>query len=279
MLKLNKTLILLVIFTQTSFAQSKLHSLPETSVAFDSSGFAKTKRFLDQLSTNDFTKETFDTGNEQIPYRLLKPQHLVNHVKYPLIITLHNSTRMGTDNERQLEALTRIWLIPENRKKFPAFVLAPQFEKRSSMYELDRQKNILISKPSPALKQMPALIAKLIQEYDIDPKRIYLIGYSMGGSSAQNLMALNPDLFTAMISIAGVPDFSNISKIKKKPIWLIHGRKDEENLFKGSEELYRSIPKQSRIKLSSYDNLDHSNINYPLLLSKDLPIWLFRWKK
>ncbi len=53
----------------------------------------------------------------------------------------------------------------------------------------------------------------------------------MGGSTAQNLMNLDPDTFGAVVSVAAVPDLSNLNKIKDKNIWLIHGKQDDENPY------------------------------------------------
>lgn len=44
-----------------------------------------------------------------------------------------------------------------------------------------------------------------------------------------------------MISIAAVPDLSNLNAFKRKNIWLIHGEKDNENPYAGSRILYEKL--------------------------------------
>lgn len=262
-----------------AFSQRR-HHLPESSfIKFDSAAFAVQRQHLNNLSAHDYQKKEFKHKKISIPYRLLSPSNLKSTKKYPLVITLHNSTRLGNDNEKQLEPLSRIWLQPDIRKNFQAFVLAPQFETRSTDYTFDEVRNVLVAKPNANLIALIDLIEQLKKELNIDENRIYMIGYSMGGSSVQNLLSLSPGTFAAVISIAGVPDFSSINALQSKPIWLIHGEKDNENPFNGSEALFNELKQNKKIRFSIYANLDHNTINYPLLNTDELPKWLFQWKK
>lgn len=120
------------------------------------------------------------------------------------------------------------------------------------------------------------LIQNIEKEYpNIDKTRIYLIGYSMGGSTAQNLFNIKPDIFAAIVSVAAVPDFSNLKKIGKKNIWLIHAEKDDENPYEGSVELYKKLRLNKNIVFTTFPNLTHNNIVIPFLITEEIPKWLF----
>lgn len=216
-------------------------------------------------------------GDSKIPYRILQPLVYKTSKRYPLIITLHNSSRIGIDNESQLEPLAKIWLLPGIRKSYPAFVLAPQFSKCSSNYEVDSD-SVLILKPSQEAADIIAIVKELVLRYPIDPKRIFLVGYSMGASTAQNLMNLQPDLFAGLISIAGVPDTSNIDLWSKKPIYLIHGALDNENPYLGSVFLSKKLDRNRRLIFKSFTNLDHQKITIPVLLNDEIPRWISKQK-
>ncbi|MNR26993.1 Alpha/beta hydrolase family protein [compost metagenome] len=97
----------------------------------------------------------------------------------------------------------------------------------------------------------------------------------MGASTAQNLMNIAPKTFAAMVSIAAVPDFGNISGVRQKPIWLIHGRQDNENPYEGSEHLYQEMKGNPNLYFTTYNKLDHNLITIPLLLTPEIPSWLF----
>jgi len=59
-----------------------------------------------------------------MPYRLFRPQ---DAGKLPLVVYLHGSGGLGDDNEKQLQLGnifgTRVWLLPENQKRFPCYVV------------------------------------------------------------------------------------------------------------------------------------------------------------
>ncbi|AZA85176.1 phospholipase [Chryseobacterium lactis] len=237
--------------------------------------FVNNRKIVNSLNTEPFLKKIFSKDNLQIPYRLLTPKNNVKTKKFPLVITFHNSTRIGTDNENQLEPFAKIWLRDDIYSKYECYVIAPQFSKRSSNYE-NNAENILISKPSDEAVAVLDLIKNVEKEYpNIDKNRIYLIGYSMGASTAQNLMSLQPDTFAAEVSVAAVPDLSHLEKVNKKNIWLIHGAKDQENPYVGSVELFNKLSLDPNVIFTTFNHLNHNNIVIPFLLTEEIPKWLF----
>ena len=274
MKKLTLTYFLLCLVSVKLCAQK----IEVKSTKFDSVKFSLIRKELNSLNTEAFTKKVFEANGTKLPYRLLAPKNQKSGTKYPLIIALHNSSRLGTNNESQLEPLTRTWLREQMRDQFPAFVLAPQFETRPTIYAEHDKLKILTATPQANLQILLRLIDSFKENPSVDTKRIYLIGYSMGGSTAQHLMSAKPDWFAAMIAVAGVPDISNLQNIKHKPIWLIHGRKDDENPFNGSKKLFEQLKENKKARFTIYESLDHNNITLPLLATNELAKWLFKWK-
>lgn len=241
---------------------------------------SETKARLNGLDATAFAKERYKTADgAEIPYRLLAPASIKSSRRYPLVITFHNSARTGTDNEKQLEPLARLWLQPDIRKKYPAYVLAPQFAERSSDYTTDSLRNCLASVPSPAVSALVPLIDSLKNSPHIDPNRIYLVGYSMGGSTVLNLLKLRPDLFAAAVAVAGVPSFDHIAELQNIPIWLIHGEADHENPFLGSQALYEALAPGKRVRFWVLEHTAHHNVVSPPILGRNIPEWLFSKKK
>ncbi|MBC5841106.1 MAG: phospholipase [Flavobacteriaceae bacterium] len=269
------TIIFLILIANFTFAQTK--EFRETTV--DSLTFVNNRNSVNNLNTDFYVKKTFTKKNIQIPYRLLKPKNNSSNQKYPLVITFHNSTRIGNDNENQLEPFAKIWLRPEIYNKYQCYVIAPQFSKRSSNYEQNID-GIQISKPSEDVFALLDLIKNIEEEYpNIDKNRIYLIGYSMGASTAQNLLNISPNKFAAIVSVAAIPDFSNLKKISNKNIWLIHGEKDDENPYMGSLELFNKLFLNKNLTLTTFSNLNHNNIVIPFLITEEIPKWLFEKHK
>lgn len=275
--KINQNLIILLLITSINlfFAQKKEFRNTEV----DTLTFLNNRKLLNSLNTNTFQKKIFVDNDIQIPYRFLTPKNNRKNKKFPLVITFHNSTRIGNDNENQLEPFAKIWLRDEIYEKYPCYVVAPQFNTRSTNYEINGE-GIQISKPSSEVFALLKLIKNLEKEYpNIDKNRIYLIGYSMGGSTAQNLMNLDPDTFAAVVSVAAVPDLSNLNKIKEKNIWLIHGKQDDENPYIGSVELYNKLSTSKNLIFTTFNNLHHNNIVIPFLVTDEIPKWLFEKRR
>ncbi|WP_369765133.1 prolyl oligopeptidase family serine peptidase [Flavobacterium sp. WC2429] len=261
----------MILIANSTFAQKK--EFREAVV--DSLAFVNNRKIVNSLNTDVYLKKTFTKENIQIPYRLLKPKNNSNNQKYPLVITFHNSTRIGNDNENQLEPFAKIWLRPEIYNKYQCYVIAPQFSKRSSNYEKNID-GIQISKSSKDVFAVLELIKNVEKEYpNIDKNRIYLIGYSMGASTAQNVLNIAPNIFAATVSVAAVPDFSNLKKLSKKNLWLIHGEKDDENPYIGSLELFNKLPSNKNLIFTTFNNLNHNTIVIPFLITEEIPKWLF----
>lgn len=255
-------------------------SLTFSDADFDAAAMAEARKTLNDLPADDYEKKSYSHDGQTLPYRFLSPKTQRKGASYPLIVTLHNSSRLGHDNEAQLEPLARIWLRAQIRDKYPAFVIAPQFETRSSTYVEDASRQVLASAPSADVAAVLALVRETLAKHSqIDRNRVYLVGYSMGGSTAQNLFSRAPDLFAALVSIASVPDFSNLRGIAAKPVWLIHGKKDDENPYAGSVKLYEALRSDRHLRFTTYNRLDHNTITIPFLLGEELPAWLFGQKQ
>ncbi|KIO52499.1 carboxylesterase family protein [Flavobacterium hibernum] len=279
MFKINfeKILVLLFFTLTTSFVFAQKKEFRETTV--DSVTFVNNRKILNSLNTDGFEKNIFTKQDKQIPYRLLKPKNNSSKQRYPLVITFHNSTRIGNDNENQLEPFSKIWLRPYIYSKYQCYVIAPQFSKRSSVYEKNVD-GVQVLKPSNDVFALIELIQNIEKEYpNIDKNKIYLIGYSMGGSTVQNLLSIAPNKFAATVSVAAVPDFSNLKKLSKKNIWLIHGEKDDENPYVGSVELFDKLSSNENLILTTFKNLNHNNIIIPFLITEEIPKWLFEKHK
>src|SRR5690606_36745792 len=86
----------------------------------------------------------------------------------------------------------------------------------------------------------------------------------------QNLMAMAPKEFRALVSIAAVPDLSNLKAFKRKPILLIHGQMDLENPYEGTVAQFERLKGNKRLILKTYDYLNHATITIPFLSGDEI---------
>ncbi len=157
------------------------------------------------------------TKEIHLNYRLHLPNDYdENSVQgYPMILFLHGSGERGND----INKLTRTGLTKyiETHDDFPFIVVSPQCnEKTWWTRELD---------------SLYALVNHVKSELNVNEKRMYLTGLSMGGFGCWHFAERYPELFTAMIPIAsgteehiGFPE--RVAILKDMPIWAFHGGKD-----------------------------------------------------
>jgi len=230
------------------------------------------------LNIDIFTKGSFKgTADTSIVYRLLKPKS--TNRKLPLVIVFHGSNAVGNDNTSQLGILAKLFATDEIQAKYPTFVLAPQFPSLSSNYVLDHSRNVLTSVPQSCLTTALQLIDSLKNTLNVDEKRIYLIGFSMGASSVINALALKQAIFAAGISISGIPQFNQVNRLANIPIWLIHGNIDAENPFNSDKQFFEEVSYKNKTRFWEFDNLAHNDIFAPVILTDELPKWLFKNKR
>lgn len=193
-----------------------------------------------------------------LPYRILTPLKLAPGVRYPLVLQLHGSGGIGSDNLQQLDRLAKSWAMPEIRAKYAAYVLLPQFPVRSANYGPPSAEQY--AEHSPALIAALELVEKFAQEKTVDSARIYALGFSMGGSAAWLAPTLKPGLFAAIIPISGIaPPNAAADALQDVPIWVMHGNADAENPIVADRRLSNFMRQRGgqRIFFREYAGLEH----------------------
>lgn len=228
-----------------------------------------------QEKTEPFAAAVFAAHDgTQLPYRLLQPFAPVPGMRYPLVLQLHGSGAIGTDNRAQVGAFSNGWLLPEVRQSFPAFVLVPQFSSRTVEYPAVADPSHLRSRSLPPLAAAFALVEKIATQFPVDRNRIYLTGFSMGASSALQAVLTRPDLFAAAVAIAPVPPDGAL--VPSRPILILHGDADTENPFPASRSWFESMKTRGAagLEFRSYPGVQHE-IPAELLAGMWWRAWLF----
>jgi len=91
-----------------------------------------------------------------------------------------------------------------------------------------------------------ALVAAMRKEFAIDPQRIIVVGFSMGGAGTWHHAARHPDRFTAAIVMAGRTE-EPVASLGKIPTYVIHGRNDDVVPFAQAEDRARGLEKAGRL--------------------------------
>ncbi len=134
-----------------------------------------------------------ETG-KTLHYNLFTPKHMDASKDYPLVLFMADASTPGTDVTRPLTqgygAL--VWASDESQSENPCYVLVPQYSgvAVNDAYEHTDEVDIVIR-----------LLKNIVSEKNIDSKRLYTTGQSMGGMISMYYNITYPDIFAASIFV------------------------------------------------------------------------------
>ena len=161
------------------------------------------------LVFDDFQQLVFESEYGDFMYNFYVPADYDENESYPMVLFMPDATGNGSNPVKTLIQGNGaiIWAEPENQEENTCFVLAPQFE--DTVYDVEMTFE---------------LIDKLLDEFSIDPNRLYVTGQSAGTIRAITMMIEQPDRFAAAMLVAGQAEngYENrISELSGQTIWMI----------------------------------------------------------
>ncbi len=198
-----------------------------------------------------------------MPYRLFRPAATG---KLPLVLYLHGSGGLGDDNQKQLGLGnvfgTRVWLLPENQKQFPCYVVVPQTNTGWVHYDLSQEAQGrvgLLPGLGDGARLALQIVASLSREFAIDERRIYVTGQSMGGAGTWHMTAQRPKFFAAAVSCCGSQTDEPASASLGTPLWNFHGAADKSVPVSLSRDRIAALRKAGGQPLyTEYPGVDHN---------------------
>lgn len=218
-----------------------------------------------------------------MPYRLFRPEA---SGKLPLVVYLHGSGGQGDDNLKQVERGnsfgTRVWLLPQNQKTFPCYVLAPQSDRGWVRYDPAKLANHvyeMVPGMGQGVQMALEVIDTLRHEFSIDERRIYVAGQSMGGAGTWNMIASRPKFFAAAVPCCGSISKDDGTASIDTPLWNFHGDSDQTVPVSLSRDRIAGRRKAGGHPLSTeYAGVDH-NVWQWAFTEPELPKWLFAQRR
>ena len=202
---------------------------------------------------------------------------------------LHGAGERGNDNEAQLIHGSTLFLRDSIRKNYPAIVVFPQCAANSfwsnAEFKLDsigRKKGLhflAVGKPTTAMKLAQGLLYKIMDEYPVNRKQVYVGGLSMGGMGTFEIVRRNPKIFAAAFPICGGGATATASWINKVKWWVFHGDADEVVPPNLSVEMVDALKAAGAdVKFSLYPGVNHNSWDNAFAEPGLIP-WLFSKKK
>ncbi len=168
--------------------------------------------------------------------------------KWPLILFLHGAGERGCDIEQvKKHGIARV----VEERDLPFVTLAPQCPA-----------NHWWSDYLPALDD---LLTEAIAGLNIDPRRIYLTGLSMGGFGTWHMAAEYPRRFAAIVPICGGMAWmygfpERVSEMACIPTWVFHGAKDSVVPLGASQAMVARLNAcGGDVRFTIYPDADHDS--------------------
>jgi dienelactone hydrolase len=193
----------------------------------------------------------------KMPYRLFKPAGYDPAKAYPLVLYLHHAGLVGTDNCRQLtgEAGSGGYggvFANSAQRKYPHIIVAPHAT--NNTFGWGGGMGGSFAKPAHATHALIHQILTAIRaELNVDPRRIYVTGISMGCFGTWDLIMRNPTYFAAASAQSCGGDPAGLPRIVNVPMWS----------FCGSEDQY--FAKQSDLMAAEFKKLNPLDFTYTVM--------------
>jgi hypothetical protein len=186
---------------------------------------------------------------------------------WPLILYLHGGSDRG-DNLKKLYSSG----IPDQiyrGRDFPFIIISPQCPEHLR-WETENW--------------FEPLYKEIIAKYRIDTNRIYLTGFSLGGSGTWYLAVKYPDKFAAIAPITGFTShnefiYKHIHNLDNIPIWVFHGRLDNVVPFEETEWVVKKIEKENNQLKFTADSTTGHWIHWLVYPDKNIYDWFLMFNK
>jgi predicted peptidase len=273
----------------TAYANDELHewlfthSLPE-SVSIGAESRAQRRAAI--RSGDLWTTEDHPSGYKArtythptrgaLNYRLFVPEGYDGSQKYPIVVFLHGKSRKGSDNSKQIGTPgAMLWVMPEQQKERPCFVIAPQAPGDSGW-----GCPAILPELMDPIRNVMSLLDDLEKEFNIDTDREYITGQSGGGGGSSTAIVSYPDRFAAAALVCpanrGEPWKAEYARrVAHMPLWFFHGAVDpivSVDLTRAAVQLLKDAGGEPRY--TEYPAEKH-NCWEKAYVTPELPEWLF----
>lgn len=237
-----------------------------------------------------------------LAYRLFVPRDAIAGKKYPLLVWLHGRGQRGSDNSPKvfgnagLFKGARAIVSPNMQAEFPCLVLVPQCSDKTINEEwakwvgntpetpfvgLGKDGSYTQApEPSDSGRAVLELIDSLLATQPVDRDRVYLTGQSMGGFGTWEFAMRRPELFAAIVPMAGYSDPSTVARVAHIPCWIFHGGADETNPVQGSRTMYDLLKKAGAdVRYTEFPGAGHGESFRRAYEEPALLPWIFAQRK
>lgn len=196
-----------------------------------------------------YTKHVWESDRyENFRYVKYLPKDYDESKKYPIVFFLHGAGERGDDLDIGMR-YGYMRHVREEGAEYPFICIAPQcpFRKYWGCFT----------------ESLLAFFDDMIETLPVDKKRVYLTGFSMGGTGTWMLAMACPEKFAAIAPICGTGIYWFGYQVKDIPIFMYHGDCDTTVPLAESVNMLKAVnSKGGNAKLEICQGVDHNAWDY-----------------
>lgn len=235
-----------------------------------------------QKTDSGLVQRAVQSNGRTYPYEVFVPPGWNARRKWPVILFLHGvGHRLKLGESEAVPSIGGRFISYQNQKE--AIVVFP----RCFLDEYWTQPNV-------AAAALLALAAAS-REFHGDAQRTYLVGLSMGGYGTWYIASRNPGNFAALVVVCGgirtpetvaIPAVSaekdpyqdTARKLRKVPVWIFHGDKDDTIRVSESRLMAKALRALgAKVRYTEYPGVGHNAWDKAFAEPEFFP-WLFAQK-
>ncbi len=179
-------------------------------------------------------------ADDHVNYLLYVPPGDPPAAGWPTILFLHGSEQRG-DNPSVLEDLA-ILAFADRVGGLPFVAILPQCPRGEHW--------------------TPGVLRQVLEAVEnaqpVDRGRVYLTGFSMGGSGTWQTAAAMPGVFAAIAPLCGLADLPDVPRLVGVPAWVFHGARDRNVPVSESVTMVRALRRAGgHPQLTVYPDREH----------------------
>ena len=180
-----------------------------------------------------------------------------NDKKMPLIIQLHGAGERGNGKAELDKVDVHGFSKLLKNREYECRVVMPQCPQESFW--------------AAKVESIINFVEQLKREFNVDDRKIYLTGLSMGGYGTWFAAMARPDLFAAIAPICGGGMTWNAA-VLNMPIWTFHGAEDDVVSPFQTDEMVEKLKSLGKdIKYTRLDGIGHNVWDYAY--TEELMLW------
>ena len=214
-------------------------------------------------------------------YRIYVPYDYDSGKSYPVLTFMHGAGERGNNNTGNMKHMLLNMFKHENTPLWESIIICPQCPDGQQWVDTPWKEGGYRVDEVPESNEIKAaleILDKVEADYPTDLDRYYVMGLSMGGFAAWDMIMRHTERFAAAVPLCGGGDYKQAHKLINKPIYTIHDKRDFDVPFSGTKEMVVALEILGSTVIR-YEELSGNGHNIWDYASQKAEIWTWLYEQ